>query len=469
MMYLTYLEYYLWCISLCVLFFLIDDLFIDFVASIKKIGPKVISKNILYDPKNSKMLAIMVANWKEDAVLESMVKGNMANLPMENVYIFLGVYPNDIETMNIALKMASMYPRVHAVVNTQEGPTYKGQMLNEIVNYIFKTEDKLGVEFEGFILHDSEDILDPNIAYLYSLGLREADFIQTPVFSLPVKWWDLTAGTYMDEFSEIHTKDLLVRQYMGAALPSAGVGTCLSRRLILIFLSRQNGEVFLPDSLTEDYQIGLQTTIWGYKSTFLCFYIEGEDQSKIISTREFFPHKFWQSIRQKTRWTTGIAFQGAKNIGWFGNFWQRYFLWRDRKGPVNAFLTLNLICIVFILPALPEGKVYFSNKYLQFILLFNTFGMFLRFGSRIRCVERLYGKACAYSAIIRWPSAMVINMWSGIRSTRQYFESSITGKKIKWVKTEHRLPEGFGEIVEPIMNREQVTQIAIKQERQLQL
>ena len=213
MTYLTFLEYYLWCICLCVLIFLIDDLFIDFTAKIK--------------------------------VLESMIKGNMANLPMKNVHIFLGVYPNDTETMNIAIKMASIYPRVHVVVNSKVGPTYKGQMLNEIVNYIFKTEDILGVEFEGFILHDSEDILDPNIPYLYSLGLREADFIQTPVFSLPVKWWDLTAGTYMDEFSEIHTKDLLVRQYMGAALPSAGVGTCLSRRLILIFLSRQNGEVFL--------------------------------------------------------------------------------------------------------------------------------------------------------------------------------------------------------------------------------
>jgi adsorption protein B len=451
------IEIYLWVISLSVLVFLVDDLFIDIVAYVKKLKPRAITKNVLFDAKNKKMLAIMVANWKEEAVLEAMVKGNMANLPLENVHLFLGVYPNDTATREIAERMERIYPRVHAVVNTKEGPTYKGQMLNEIIKKIFVVEEELKMEFEGFILHDSEDILDPNIPYLYSLGLRQADFIQTPVFSLPVNWWELTAGTYMDEFAEIHSKDLLVRQYLGAALPSAGVGTCISRRLILTFLSKQNGEVFLPDSLTEDYQLGLQTTQWGFKSTFLCHYVEDTDYSRIISTREFFPHMFWQSIRQKTRWTTGIAFQGMKNIGWFGNFWQRYFLWRDRKGPLNAFLTANLIFTLCLLP-LSFMDFYPNNKYLQAVLLLNTIGMFFRFAVRIHCVKRIYGKARAFSAILRWPAAMVINMWSGMRSTKQYIESQITGKKIKWVKTEHRLPEGFGQIADAVTNTiQQVT------------
>lgn len=437
-------EVYIWILSLLILAFLIDDLFIDAVAYIKNLKPRSLSKEVLFDDQNNKMLAIMVANWKEANVLESMVHGNMARLPNKNVHLFLGVYPNDTPTLEIATRMESLYPRIHVVVNSQFGPTYKGQMLNEIIHAIFDFEKDFHFRFDGFVLHDSEDILDPKLPYLYSLGLRKADFVQTPVYSLPVPFTALTAGTYIDEFSEIHTKDLLVRQHLGAAIPSAGVGTCLSRKLLLTFYVRQDGEVFLPDSLTEDYQLGLQTAQWNFTSTFLCFYLEGTDPSQVISTKEYFPEKFWNSVRQKTRWTTGIAFQGFRNIGWFGGLWQRYFLWRDRRGPLNGILTLNLLIGLCLLPFF---RVESAALWSLFAL--NTLGMLLRFSVRIRCVQQLYGLKTALFAIVRWPVAMVINMWSGLRSIRQYVLSLSTGQQIKWVKTEHRLPQGFG-ILQPI-------------------
>lgn len=437
---------YLFMITLTVTLFLIDDLFIDFFALIKRIKPKPIEESVLYNQKNIKNLAIMVANWKEQDVLEAMVNGNKINLPYENVHIFLGVYPNDLETLQIALKMQEIHSRVYAVINPQNGPTYKGQMLNEIIKHIFRHEEEIGVEFDGFILHDSEDILDRRIPLLYGLGLRQADFIQTPVLSLPVKKTQITAGTYMDEFAEVHTKELLVREYLGGALPSAGVGTCLTRKLILTFLARQQGLVFLPDSLTEDYQLGLQSSMWGFHSKFLCYY-EGRNSADIISTKEFFPANFWCSIRQKTRWTTGIAFQGLINIGWYGNGWQRYFLWRDRKGPINAFLILNVLIILLVAP-LHLSHETLSSKLLLYLLTFNTVGMTLRFIFRGLCVYRVYGILSALTIIFRWPAAMLINMTAGLRSCQEFLISSTTGQAIKWSKTQHRLPENFGKVPE---------------------
>jgi len=445
----VFLENYVLIVSVCIFVFLIDDLFIDLVAVYKKLRPLPISKNILFSETNRKRLAIMVANWKEEAVLEEMVHGNMSRLTTENVHLFLGVYPNDLPTRRIAERMARLYPRVHIVINQEQGPTYKGQMLNQIINYIFAYEEILGFEFDGFVLHDSEDIIDPRLPYLYSLGLRQAEFVQTPVFSLPVNFQDFTAGTYIDEFAEVHTKTLLVRQYLGAGLPSAGVGTCLSRKLVLLFLARQNNEVFLSDSLTEDYQLGLQATQWGLSSRFMCYYLQDGDPRDVISTREYFPHRFAHSIRQKSRWTTGIAFQGFKNIGWFGNFWQRYFLWRDRKGPLNALLTLNLLVMMTVCLFLLNG-FDITNPYLRGVLIANTLGTILRFATRVQSVHRLYDTKTSLASIIRWPVGMVINMCSGLKAAQQFVASELTGRKIHWVKTEHRLPVGFGDVIPPV-------------------
>ena len=37
----------------------------------------------------------------------------------------------------------------------------------------------------------------------------------------------------MDEFAEWHAKDLVVRESVSGSVPSAGVGTCFSRRALL--------------------------------------------------------------------------------------------------------------------------------------------------------------------------------------------------------------------------------------------
>ena len=54
--------------------------------------------------------------------------------------------------------------------------------------------------------------------------LPRMDLIQLPVFSLERHWYELVAGTYMDEFAEAHGKDMLVREHIAGVVPSSGVG-----------------------------------------------------------------------------------------------------------------------------------------------------------------------------------------------------------------------------------------------------
>ena len=109
-------------------------------------------------------------------------------------------------------------------------------MLNELVRGVIKYEEQLKYDFDVFLMHDSEDILHPNSLTIINSEINRADFLQTPIFSFdrPVKQW--VGGTYIEEFAEIHTKDLFVREALGAPVPSAGVGTALQRRLMLTLL-----------------------------------------------------------------------------------------------------------------------------------------------------------------------------------------------------------------------------------------
>jgi bacteriophage N4 adsorption protein B len=168
--------------------------------------------------------AVFVANWHEHDVLEKMVEGNLARIQDANVHIVLGVYPNDTETRDVAEQLAARHPRrVRVVVNRLAGPTSKGQMLNEMFRQVFGGADPPDM----VVLHDSEDVIDPRSFEIYRAYAENYDFIQIPVFSLESRNRSLVAATYMDEFAERHTREMVVRDALGAAIPSAGVGTCM--------------------------------------------------------------------------------------------------------------------------------------------------------------------------------------------------------------------------------------------------
>lgn len=431
----------------------IDDLLIDAIAWIGRIGPAKLSRTELarIGALPERRMAIMVASWREKGVLSRMIKGNQASIRYTHFDFFLGVYPNDTDaegggTVEEAFALARENPRVHVVVNSLAGPTSKGQMVNQIVQGVLAYERETGARFDAFVIHDSEDVIHPESLKLFNWKLDSADFVQIPVFSLPVPLTGAVAGTYVDEFAEFHTKDILVRNRLGAAIPSAGVGTALSRALVFKYLLAQSGRLLNERSLTEDYELGALTCSRGFRSAFACYVIRDEwDQPEFIATREYFPRSLVRSIRQKSRWTLGIAFQGATHVGWPGGWVNRLFLYRDRKGPWSNLL--SAYCLFLLLASCLFGLQRESQSmahWLAIVLSINLALMANRVFQRGWCVARVYGMWQAWASMFRVPVGQLINACAALQAIRQSFEERWLGIEPRWLKTEHELPVGFG-------------------------
>lgn len=428
--------------------FTLDDLFIDFKAFVRRLKPRLVTIDYIAKIKRQpeKQIAILIANWKEAEIITPMIRGNLRNLEYNNYVFFLGVYPNDSATLVAAQNLQAAYPnKVQVVVNPFEGPTSKGQMLNEVARQIFNYETALDKKFDLFLMQDSEDVLHAYSLSLMNEASLKADFVQIPVFSFDVQTTSLVGGVYIDEFSESHTKDLLVRESMGAAIPSAGVGTMISRKLMLNMMLAQGGNFLKEDTLTEDYHLGMMTKKLGFKSKFVCVQYEKENgQREFIATREYFPSEMSASMRQKSRWILGVAFQGRENLKWQGSFVDLYFMWRDRRGPLNSIL---IVCSFIVLVGfmLMEKTPFQTDFAVQVLLGLNVFNMLLRVVQRMRAVALTNATHHVGLVPLRWFVANVVNVGASWKAYRQFSQSKKTGKAPVWIKTEHRMPERFGE------------------------
>jgi len=435
------------------LVFGLDDLFIDLVALARRLRPREISPAEVERLKTApqKKIAILVPAWREAGIIDRMLAGNLSRIEYAQYHFFVGVYPNDPDTAQKVCEVSRRHPNVHAVVNTRNGPTSKGQILNHVVRQILQFESREGFEFDVFLMQDAEDLIHPLTLPLINDRIPRYDFVQIPVFSLDVRARQLVAGTYVDEFAESHTKDILVREAMGAAVPSAGVGTAMSRRLVLGMLEGQGGTLFNEGSLTEDYELGVRAHAAGFRPhVAACWYRDGA-RREFIATREYFPKKFDRSVRQKTRWTTGITLQGSRNLGWMGSLANRYFLARDRKGIVaNVATVLGYVAAALaaayaaVLDAEAVSAALVS-PFAQWALGLNGFLMVWRLGQRAVCVRRVYGWAAVWAIPLRWPLANTINAFAACRAVRQDVLARFTRATLEWVKTEHELPELFGQ------------------------
>jgi len=70
---------------------------------------------------------IMIAAWHEENVLGQVIDHMISTVhyPRSMYHVFLGVYPNDPATIEVAEKLAEKYKNVHVVVNPKPGPTSK--------------------------------------------------------------------------------------------------------------------------------------------------------------------------------------------------------------------------------------------------------------------------------------------------------------------------------------------------------
>lgn len=267
-------------VAVLILISSLDDLFIDVwywtretwrTLTVKKRREykPLTQQDLLQRPEQP--LAIMVPAWMEYDVIAQMVENMINVLDYREYVVFVGTYPNDQATIDEVERMRRRYKRLRRVEVPHDGPTSKADCLNWLILSIFDYEKRHDIEFAGVILHDSEDVLHPMELRFFNYLLPRKDMIQLPVTSLDREWYELVAGVYMDEFAEWHAKDLVVRESVSGMVPSAGVGTCFSRRALLALSEQTDNQPFNTDSLTEDYDVGARLAAMGMHSIFARF------------------------------------------------------------------------------------------------------------------------------------------------------------------------------------------------------
>jgi len=448
-------------IGLCVflgLVFLVgslDDLFIDFCHMLGGLAPKFISKEVWKEwraiPEGP--IAVMVPAWQEASVLESMVRTNLSRIKYQNYRWFIGVYPNDLETLEIAKRVERDYPeKVTVVVTDRPGPTSKAHCLNCIVRVLAELSMIAKKEGRGWVpyyvaIHDAEDIIHPYSFTAINAQSRSLDFIQLPIFSLPVPAKSWVAGTYLDEFSEIHLKEIPVREKLTMPIPSAGVGTFFSWKILSQLLYRF-GYCFNENNLTEDYEISQRIARLDGAQTFL---LVRDESGQIVATREYFPDSFGRSVRQKTRWTTGIALQTLNEWGRFGrrlgraqwlrNLAASYGLYRDRKSlwanPIAFLGWIFLVCSMIFRMELPKSHWIIS------LFMINLALFVIRLIQRARFTAQVYGAVHGVLSMPRVVYSNLINGLASLQAIKNYSSARRGGNqgKMAWTKTDHKFPD----------------------------
>jgi adsorption protein B len=376
-----------------------------------------------------------------------MVRHNLMAIRYRNFDIFLGAYPNDEATLEVAKQLPGTFANVHVAVCPNPGPTSKADCLNSIYRSMRMFERRQNVRFTTIVLHDAEDMIHPDALALINRERLRYDMVQVPVLPLPTPFTEMTHGVYCDEFAEFQIIDMHARQFSGSFVPSNGVGTGFARE-ILERLARNRGQVFDAESLTEDYEIGVYIHDQGYRQLFAPI-TSGENG--FVATREYFPRTTKTAIRQRTRWVTGIALQCWERRGWAGSPLTRYWFWRDRKGLLTSPLSLltNFLflsgLIDLAISQLAHRPWMFATDNPQVVVLcgLTTALQCFRIAVRMACVWRIFGPAFALGVPLRTFLANLINCFASVRATWRYFLAKRDRRKLVWQKDGARLSAAF--------------------------
>ena len=417
----------------------IDDIFVDLLglhAFAKRRAQLREKRRLIAQRSAQKRVAIVVPCWHEHAVIGRMIQQNIERIRYSSYDIFIGVYPNDHLTIAVVEELVQRYPNVHSAMCPNDGPTSKADCLNAVWQEILTFERDGNARFEVVLTHDAEDVIHPDSLSWISEYTDAYGMVQVPVLPLATPFTKWTHGVYCDEFVEYQTRDMPARDAMRSFIPSCGVGTGLRRDAVEL-LAAEQGYVFEPGCLTEDYENGYRLRLRDVRQIFLPLHLEG------MATRELFPMTFKLAVKQRTRWVTGIALQTAARHGWRGTLRIKYWLWRDRKGLINspAGALANLLTVYLTIRVLlglePQSVSLLDDS----VLLSATATLTAhRVLYRMYCAHRIYGWFFAAWTPVRMVYANIINSLAAVRAVKQFAIATLGGKQLVWAKTSHEYP-----------------------------
>lgn len=384
--------------------------------------------------------AIFIAAWREAAVIGATVRHALSVWPQTDLRIYVGTYRNDPLTAEAIIRAAGGDGRLRLVIHDRDGPSTKADCLNRLYRALETDERRAGQTARMVIIHDAEDMVDPAALGLLDAAIGEVDLAQLPVLPEPMPKSRWIASHYCEEFAEAHGKAMVVRDWLGAGIPTAGVGCAIGRQTLAELAARRgSGRPFDADSLTEDYELGLGIAELGKRSRFVRF---RHPDGRLVATRACFPSRLDRAVRQKTRWVHGIALQSWDRLGWSArpaDLWMRL---RDRRGPLSAlvlavaYLLLGMVALGWLGDLAGISSAVPVSPLVSTLIAINLASFAWRALSRFAFTAREYGWAEGARAVMRIPVANFIAIMAGRRALRDYV-ATLRGSAPQWDKTRH--------------------------------
>ena len=433
------------------LLFAFDDLVVDLIYFTRRLwrGTAIYSRyprafaETLPPPADPGWFAVFIPAWDEGAVIGPMLRTTLTRFEAVEYRLFVGHYPNDPAT---ALALAGIDDdRLVRVLLDHDGPTTKADCLNALHRALEREEAARGKRALGVVLHDAEDVVHRAELAVFERLIGRAAAIQLPVVPLPDPASPWIAGHYGDEFAESHGKELVVREAVGAAIPLAGVACAIERSALDRLAVLGHGLAFAPDSMTEDYEIGLRLGALGLKTMFVRIPAAPGERAAVAS-RGHFPATLDTAVRQKARWIGGIAFAGWERLGWQGSLGERWMRMRDRRGPFAALLMVAgygsaLIWAQLALARALGAPLDFGVGPRLATLLWANFMMLCwRMLIRASFTTAAYGLR---QGLLSVPRLLVANLIA-ILAVRRALAIHAAGGPPKWDKTSHIFPRELG-------------------------
>ena len=441
----------------CVVFFALgalDDLGFDVAYCVMRFTGRVKGATPLSAHASpSGPLAIFVPAWQESEVIRTTIARMQTLWHGQEYTLFVGCYRNDPETISAAEQAIEHPERVKIIINPVNGPTTKGDCLNCLWRAMYEAEALAGFRFIGIVLQDAEDYVHADQLALYRHYLPHHAMIQTPVVPFIPADTHWVAGHYADEFAESHGKTLRVRHALGGSLPAAGVGCAFDRDMLYFIAQERGGAPFSPDSLVEDYELGLLIHGLGGKP-MLAYHCD--DQGALIATRALFPKTLSGAVRQKTRWLTGIALAGWDRMGWGQGpieFWMRLHDRRSIAAAVIVGLGYILALITVARWAMQWAGVDgvdapLVHPAIDLMVYFCLAALLWRIVLRAWCVTQIYGLRQGMLSIVRQPIANAVSVVSAGRAIIAYARHCI-GHPLTWDKTAHLAADHSYDAMDP--------------------
>lgn len=394
-------------------------------------------------PEPDCRLAIFVPAWQEAAVIGAMLERCLRQWTSSRYRIYVGCYPNDPGTIAAVAAAASGEEKIRLVICQKNGPTTKADCLNHLWDAMCQDEIEEHGDFKAVVLHDAEDLVHPQELRLLEHLTGRAALVQLPVIPRRAAKSRWIAGHYGDEFAELHGKQMVMREALGASIPSAGVGCAFARDALLKLSVQTRGKPFDAESMTEDYELGLNLTGGESRGIFARL---RDQHGQLVATQEFFPEKLEDAIRQKSRWIAGISLSGWDRLGWNNSWRENWMRVRDRKASLAAivlaiaYLAVILTGVLLLAEISGVHKLHPISELLKIMLFVNAGFLMWRLLLKSCFVFALYGLREALLSIPRTIVANIINILAAWRAMGHYI-AQLVGRPAYWEKTRHFYPE----------------------------